>query len=487
LEKWRDVLALLVILGLVAASLGAIFFLQRGIDVQVFTPENRIVARNIGATGEVHFSGGERVYSPFAGIIAEVLVKKGELVEKGDPLFIYDTEEWERELMQLKLRFQQLKEEESFRENQIRRELADLEARKMDWLLREEELHYSQDIRKWEMECLIQDLERELDQERKDLADLEDFYHSEYVTWREVQKARDQVTNLEHELKRARLDQKQVLEVEFPLQEKILNREGLRISNKIEETRKKLEVFLEKKGLNSAHQEMELIQGSIEQLELRLANKEVMAPEEGLVNSLMLEQGQRVNQGLLALEINDPAAIEIVLKVNSRDFHRLEKGQEVEVFLEDIHPPLSGKIEWIAPWAEEQLVETGVVLTDRRDLLRPGMVVEAQINLTGRRLLILPPQAVFERELQDTRMIIREGEDTAYYVFLVDKDSREVYPSRVRIGQETQDYIEIVSGLSASSNVVIGDTEALNRLEGYLTEWEQRLIEEIRVNFTDNN
>lgn len=484
MDKVRDILALVVILGILGASLAGIYFLQKGIEVQIYNPERRSVVRTIAAAGEVKFIENNEIISPFSGRVSEIFVEKGDRVDEGEPLFSYSEKEWKEQVGQKEMQIRRYEDQLSSKIKQLERELADLEESKLDWVIRGEELDNTIEKQKIEMDRRILESEEALEREKEELKNLEELLAGQHVSRREVDQARERVEALERDLINVQNDRDRFFEVELPLKKRNIEREGIRIENNIERVREEIAELDNPDFLTLLEEEIIMLQEEINRLEEKISQRVVHAPSSGYLTNLNIEKGQQIVPDRKVMTINDPEFVEIVLKVDGKDFHRLEKGLEVEVMLEDIHPPLSGEISWIATWAEGNMVKAGVKITDRRDIIKPGMQVEATINLPGRRLLVVPPYAVFERKLPDTRMVIREGEDVGHYVFLVDKDTREVYPHRVRIGQETADFVEIVSGLSTSSNVVIGNTDALNQLGSKFSEWEQRMIEEIKVNFT---
>ncbi len=487
MDRIRDILALVVILGILGASLAGIYFLQKGIDVQIFNPEQRSVVRTIEAVGEVKFVENNEVIAPFDGKVLEVFSEIGDIVEEGDPLFSYSVEEWEVQLFQKQIQLKRLDEQIETKKRQLERELIDLEEGKLDWLLREKELEIQIERQMEDQKRLIEDLEKSFAREKEELKYLEELLEEHHVSRREFEEAQAQVKSIESELNRAQQDLERFSEVEVPMKRESIAREGERIEKDIERIKKEISSYYDPNTLNLVEEEKKLLEKNITDLENQISGRTVYAPIDGYLTGSVIEKGQQISSGRIVMRINDPQFLEIVLRVEGKNFHRLEEGLEVEIDLEDVYPPLSGEINWVSSWAEGNTVEVGVRITDRREIIKPGMMVEATINLPGRRVLAIPPHAVFERELPDTRMVIREGEDIGYYVFLVNKDTREVYPHRVRIGQVTEDFVEVISGLSTSSNVVIGDYEALNQLESKLADWERRMIEEIRVNFSDGN
>ncbi len=487
MEKVRDILALVVILGLLGASLAGIYFLQKGIEVQIYNPQHRSVVRTIDAVGEVRFVENKDIYAPFTGRVSDVYVRKGDRVEAGDLLFSYSSTEWEEALVKKELQIKRFKDQLEGEITGLERELAQLEENHLDWILREEELEFFIERQKQDLERLIEDLEKNLEREKEELAYLEDLLEGQHISRRDVEKAQERAETIKRDLTRAKEDWDRLNRVEAPLKKENLEREGERIKNNIARVKGKIEKFNNPHVLNIAQEEIKILEKEINRLQEQISRREIEAPVSGCLTSLKVEKGQQINVDSKVMAINDPELLEIVLKVDSKNFHRLKEGLEVEVELEDVHPPLSGEVKWISSWAEPNQVEVGVLITDRRDLIKPGMQVQATINLQGRRLLVIPPYAVFERKLPETRMVIREGEETAHYVFLVDKDTREVYPHRIRIGQVNEDFVEVISGLSASSNLVIGSPQALNQLGAKLSEWERRQIEELKVNFTEGN
>lgn len=185
--------------------------------------------------------------------------------------------------------------------------------------------------------------------------------------------------------------------------------------------------------------------GDDEQLEIR-------APVAGRVLEVMQESEGVVASGTPLLELGDPAALEIVVDVLTRDGIRIRPGARVTIdrWGGDL---LEGHVRLVEPAAftrvsalgvEEQRVNVIIDLDSPRSVwsaLGDGYRVEAHIELwQSDEVVQVPTSAAF-----------RDGDGWAVYV--VDEGVARL--ARVEIGHRTGHTVEVLSGLRVSDAVVL--------------------------------
>jgi HlyD family secretion protein len=179
---------------------------------------------------------------------------------------------------------------------------------------------------------------------------------------------------------------------------------------------------------------------------------QVRAPVSGSVLRVYQESEAVVAAGSRLLEIGDPADIEIVVDLLSRDAVRVSPGDAVRIERWGGDGALNGRVRRIEPFGvtkvsalgiEEQRVNVIIDLTDPRqrwERLGHGYQIDAQIVLwQGEAVLQVPLSALFRR-----------GDDWA--VFRVE-DGRALV-RMVAIGRTNRRGAQVLGGLEAGDRVV---------------------------------
>jgi membrane fusion protein, multidrug efflux system len=186
-------------------------------------------------------------------------------------------------------------------------------------------------------------------------------------------------------------------------------------------------------------------------LRLQIARTTVRAPFTGVIGQRFVSTGDYVTTAnrLLTLQTVDPQRA--VLEVPERHAVALQPGQTVD-FSVAAQPDrvFHGVVEFIDPVVQSAgrtiLVKARVPNPDR--VLRPGMFIEARLATATRREAVVVP----EDAIQPLR--------TANVVWAVagGKASRRV----VQLGARSQGVVEVLSGVRAGEQVVVGGLERMN-------------------------
>ena len=168
----------------------------------------------------------------------------------------------------------------------------------------------------------------------------------------------------------------------------------------------------------------------------------IVAPCDGQIVSVDVEEGAQVTAGTQLVTMVEDSGMSLVLSVDELDIPSVEPGQQVKLSvdaLEDV--TLTGVVEKIAPLGNTETTVTTydvyVTLEDVDERIKGGMNVSGDIVVdTAENALLIPTQALGKDQ---------EG----YYVTLLDGQTR-----RVQTGIMTDDRVQILSGLSAGEYVV---------------------------------
>jgi len=231
---------------------------------------------------------------------------------------------------------------------------------------------------------------------------------------------------------------------------------------------------------NASKYEVSAAESQLKQLSESLRKTTVYAPMAGVITSLISQLGEKVVgtsqfSGTEMMTISDLSIMNAEVEVDENDVVNISIGDKAEVTI-DAFPNriFHGNVVEIANSAK--VVGTGtqdqstnfavkVRLTDFEGAdLRPGMSCTAKIQTeTKENVLAVPMMAVATREVPgfkpDTTKV---GGDKPTVVFVVDK-SGEAKLVQVKVGISDNSYIEVLSGLQGTEEIIKGNFNAVNR------------------------
>jgi len=231
------------------------------------------------------------------------------------------------------------------------------------------------------------------------------------------------------------------------------------------------ELGLAKLDLES--REASLVQSNalLQEANKNLSKTSVYSPLDGMVTSLDIKVGETAISsttnvpGSSLMTIANPDSIQTEINVDEADIANVAVGQEAEI-VAIAYPdlPMKGRVESIAisakqPSGSQSLsFEVKIIFTDTNGVvLRPGMSCRAEIfTNTNEEVLAVPIQAIqIEEDI--------ELNETMFTVFV--NDAGIARKKDVEVGISDDQYQEIISGLNAGEQVIIGPDRALRSLE----------------------
>ena len=294
------------------------------------------------------------------------------------------------------------------------------------------------------------------------------------------------VLQIDDEALRALVEQRQA---SVKVQEIAIESGRVKISNLETQLGRKEQLFerglLDEDSFQLAENELELAKLDLESREASLvqsnallqeANKNlsktsVYSPLDGMVTSLDIKVGETAISsttnvpGSSLMTIANPDSIQTEINVDEADIANVAVGQEAEI-VAIAYPdlPMKGRVESIAisakqPSGSQSLsFEVKIIFTDTNGVvLRPGMSCRAEIfTNTNEEVLAVPIQAIqIEEDI--------ELNETMFTVFV--NDAGIARKKDVEVGISDDQYQEIISGLNAGEQVIIGPDRALRSLE----------------------
>ena len=179
-----------------------------------------------------------------------------------------------------------------------------------------------------------------------------------------------------------------------------------------------------------------------EQAEKQLSYTKITAPISGTVTRRFVEVGTFVNMGSMIASIVDPSLLKVDLTVSENIVYELKVGQDVTITT-TIYPGIEfkGKVKFVSPKGDafhNYPVEISLV-NDSRNPLKAGTFVTVFVDAPSTEGLSLPREC-----------LLGSIKDAAVYIV----ENNVAKLRSIVIGRETNENIEVLSGLSEGEVVV---------------------------------
>ncbi len=253
-----------------------------------------------------------------------------------------------------------------------------------------------------------------------------------------------------------------------------------------EEAETQLEVA--QANLEATRYQVDQAQAGVDDAEVRLARTTIVAPIDGKVTRLNVEEGETVivgtmnNPGSLVLSISDLSVVEVVTEVDETDVPRIALDDSAVVEI-DAFPDrtFSGRVSQIGNSAirppsqqssSQPAIDFEVVIEieDPGVELRPDLSATAEV-VTDQRIdaVSVPIIALTVRDREDvdsTRVELPPPSDGEIQdvegVFVV--DGNRVFFQPVVVGITGREHFEVLSGLEAGTQIVAGPYQVIRDL-----------------------
>ncbi|TWJ19745.1 efflux RND transporter periplasmic adaptor subunit [Geobacter argillaceus] len=182
----------------------------------------------------------------------------------------------------------------------------------------------------------------------------------------------------------------------------------------------------------------------------------IYTPLSGIVIEKMVQQGQYVNTGDALFNIADLSTVWVEVEVYENEFPNIHIGQQVEIRSQSFPGrPFTGRIAFIYPFLDPKTrtVKARVEMPNPGMKLKPDMFVNAIIKVPLGSAIVVPVTAVMDTGKRQ--------------VVWVESSPGMFEPRDVQVGQQTDDKIQILSGLNAGDKVAVSG--------GYLIDSESQL------------
>jgi HlyD family secretion protein len=252
-----------------------------------------------------------------------------------------------------------------------------------------------------------------------------------------------------------------------------LSKEGILSAEQLESAQ--LTEANAKLRLEDARESVLQARANLEKVRDELAKTTIYSPLTGRVIKLNAEEGEVVvsgtmnNAGSVIGEIADLSEILANVDVDETEVVLVKPGQSAVIKVDALpnkqyhgHVSEVGSKGFSRPAQPDvTFFDVEVLLDDPDEDLRPGMSVRAEINTAVHaNALVVPIQAVVERDLKNSKTGVTEEADVVYVV-----ENGKAVQRKVETGISDETRVEIVSGVKAGEQVVTGPYRSLRDLE----------------------
>ncbi|RZF49472.1 efflux RND transporter periplasmic adaptor subunit [Acinetobacter halotolerans] len=195
----------------------------------------------------------------------------------------------------------------------------------------------------------------------------------------------------------------------------------------------------------TAQARLDAARAQIQTNQLRLAQTQVIAPDNGVISTRSATVGSLAQTGQELFRLIRDHRLEWRAEVTTTDLYKLKQGMTARILSPDpTQPAITGKVRMIAPVIDPQ-TRYGLVYVDLppTEAVRMGMFVKGEFDLGEKSALTIPQMA----------LLLRDG---FAYVFIVDKNNR-VTQQKVTVGRRLGSRVEILD-LAANVKVVSSGT-----------------------------
>lgn len=173
-------------------------------------------------------------------------------------------------------------------------------------------------------------------------------------------------------------------------------------------------------------------------------NINIYAPENGVITELNVREGAQVKPEETLLRITDLSTVWAMLEVFGEDALSLKKGEKVDIRIPDVSDKVwQAAIDYVYPEANPTLRTTKVrvSLPNPDNLFKINMAINATILLPSKKAITIPREALIY--------------STSKNYVIVSLGQGRFAPREVTPGLESENEVEILSGLKPGEKVVV--------------------------------
>lgn len=200
-----------------------------------------------------------------------------------------------------------------------------------------------------------------------------------------------------------------------------------------------------------AESKLQQAKAQLQSAQKDIADCNLYAPFEGVINKKMIEPGVNISQGMPVFSLMKVSHVNAKISIPEKDISQIKIGQNVTLDIPVLNKKYAGKISVknLAPNNISQTYSVKVKIPNADYELLSGMVGNAQVfNSNTQQYIVIPPSAV--QLLPDNKK----------FVWIIKNDAAHI--KTIQTGQQGVDGIEIYSGISAGDRIVVEGSQKLS-------------------------
>jgi len=242
---------------------------------------------------------------------------------------------------------------------------------------------------------------------------------------------------------------KQGLVSELTLKISRVNVQDLSNRLKVEQERLSVNAKSTKAQMNAAASRLNQLRALAALRRQQVDALKVRAGTGGVLQQVMITEGQQVTPGTNIARVADPASLKAVLRIGETQIKDVRIGQPVVV--DTRNGLIQGQVSRIDPAAREGTFEIDVSLNGPLpQSARPDLSVDGTVELERLKDVLKVGRPAFGQAQQTVGM------------FVLTPDGSEAERRTVKLGRNSVSTIEILEGLREGEQVIISDTSALD-------------------------
>tara|TARA_R110002050_G_scaffold286468_3_gene436986 strand:- start:72401 stop:73480 length:1080 start_codon:yes stop_codon:yes gene_type:complete len=184
------------------------------------------------------------------------------------------------------------------------------------------------------------------------------------------------------------------------------------------------------------------------EVKAQLSYANIRAPFKGVVTNKFIKEGDMANPGMPLLELEAPGSFQILAMVPESEIQQIKTGTEVRVLIKSLNDYVKGKVTEVSTSAKntggQYMVK--VMIDKTKTNLLSGMFATVQFPMekdTSSNTTVLVP----------TDAIVTKGQLSGIYTV---SQNNTALLRWLRLGRTFGDSVEVLSGLSANEEYIIG-------------------------------
>lgn len=196
--------------------------------------------------------------------------------------------------------------------------------------------------------------------------------------------------------------------------------------------------------LDHARTTYETAKNKLDEAEKQVLYTKISAPISGTITRKMIEEGTYVKLGDPVATIVDVSKLKVKVNVSETNVYYLHLGDRIKITT-DIYRgfPYEGKITFVSPRGDDAHnypVEIEI-LNSAKNPLKAGTFVNVEVEIKSNKDGLYIPRAALQGSIKDAKVFIAENGKAVL------KD--------IVIGQQVNDLLEVVSGLTENQKVIV--------------------------------